>query len=380
MYRKTMFRWRWLMVGVWLIPAMAVPLAAAEEHCCREVPWGTVTAGVHDGRLITTGVDPQHPAAFALDRVLGDDVSGVVLNAAVQLRTPTPEYATKNARVMLEVGASGGVEVRVRNQVIVSRTESQPYQPVQLRAEVDLAGITPIQIKATRPEEGPWLVRVRLRRMDEDGEPLHCLCRTNVRNSPRGDSDEGDSDDLFAKVKSVSLFDGKTLTGWTCPAPRFRVEDGTIVTSGEPRERAHHYLLTDKQYGDFELTLKARMKGGNSGIYFRSHREPGTVDAHGYQCDVAGGLWGTLYDERGTRIVGVSRYNMPPGFDRNGWVDCRIRCVGPRIQYWLNGHKTLDYIEEDTQIPRKGNIGLQYHRSTHAFKVWFKDIEIKELK
>ena len=75
MYRQTMFRWCWPMIGVWLIPAIAAPLPAAEEHCCREVTWGTVTVAVHDGRLITTGVDPQHPSAVALDKVLGDDAS-----------------------------------------------------------------------------------------------------------------------------------------------------------------------------------------------------------------------------------------------------------------------------------------------------------------
>jgi len=304
--------------------ATTVSTVAASETCCREVPWGTVTVAVHDGRLITTGVDPQHPSAFALDKVLGADVREVVLNAAVQLRTPAPAYATKNAKVMLEVGAGGGVEVRARDKVMVSRAESRPYKPVQLQAEVEVAGTTPIQIKATRPEEGRWLVRVRLRRLDDDGEPLHCLCRANMRNSPPEDLDDGDSDDFFANVESVSLFDGKTLTGWNCPVAKFRVEDGAIVTSGETREGANHYLLTDKQYGDFELTLKVKMQGGNSGIYFRSHREPGTVDAHGYQCDVGGGLWGTLYDERGTRIVGVSRYSMPPDFDRNDWVNVRF--------------------------------------------------------
>ncbi len=88
-----------------------------------------------------------------------------------------------------------------------------------------------------------------------------------------------------------------------------------------------------------------------------------------------------LYDERGTRIVGMAQCSMPPGFDPDGWVDCRIRCLGPRIQYWLNGHKTLDYIEDDTAIPRKGNVGLQFHSwSAHPFKVRFKDIQIKEIK
>jgi len=123
------------------------------------------------------------------------------------------------------------------------------------------------------------------------------------------------------------------------------------------------------------------MVGGNAGIYFRSHREPGSVDAHGYQFDVGDGLWGMLYDERGTRIIGMRQKSMPPGFSPDGWVDCRIRCVGPRIQFWLDGHKTLDYVEEDTRIPRKGNVGLQFHSwSAHPFTVSFKDIQIKELK
>jgi len=379
MYWGTKLRLRRPTVGAYMLLLIAVPWTAAQEHCCREVPWGTVTVAVHEGRLITTGVVPEHPAAFALDKVLADGVREVTLNAAILLRTPAPAYATKDAKVMLEVGAGGGVEVKVRNEVILSRAESRPYEPVQFQAEVELAGTTPIQIKATRPDEGPWLVRVRLRRLDDDSEPLHCLCRANVRNSP-GEG-ESDPEDHFARVKGVSLFDGKTLTGWKCPVAKFRVEDGAIVTSGETREGANHYLLTDKEYEDFELTLKVKMQGGNSGIYFRSHREPGTVDAHGYQCDVGSGLWGTLYDERGTRIVGVSRYSMPPGFDPNDWVDVRIRCIGPRIQYWLNGHKTLDYIEENTAIPRTGSVGLQFHSwSAHPFKVGFKDIQIKELK
>ncbi len=385
MYRETMFWPRWLIIGVCMISAMAVPLAAAaEESCCAEVPWGTVTVAVLDGRLVATGADPQHPSAFALDKVLGDEVTEAVLYAAVLLRTPAPKYATRNARVTLEVGSSGAVEVKVRDDVLLMRAESQPYEPVQLQAEVDLSGTTPIQIKTTRPEQGPWLVRVRVKRLEEDGEKLHCLCRANVRNNRQhdlGEEEELKVDALFSRAKSMSLFDGETLAGWNCSVPKFRVKDGAIVTSGQTNEAACYYLLTDKKYGDFELTLKVKMQGGNSGIYFRSHREPGSVDAHGYQLDVGGGVWGMLYDERGTRIIGMAQRSMPPGFNPAEWVDCRIRCVGPRIQYWLDGHKTIDYLEEDTQIPRKGSIGLQFHSwSAHAFEVQFKDIRIKELK
>jgi len=384
MRKRKRMRKRTALLCCLVLFAMTASTVAASESCCREVPWGTVTVAVHDGRLITTGGDPQHPSAFALDKVLGDDVTEAVLDAGVLLRTPAPGYATRSARMMLEAGGSGSVEVTVRQTTRATSDEPTGYEPIQFETQVELSGTTPIRIKSTRPKQGPWLVRVRLRRLEEGGEPLHCLCLANVRNVPSHDDvqvSESDTDKLFADIQGVSLFDGKTLTGWNCPVSKFRVEDGAIVTSAETREGANHYLLTDKQYGDFELTLKVKMRGGNSGIYFRSHREPGTVDAHGYQCDVGHSLWGTLYDERGTRIIGVSKFSMPPGFDPNDWVDCRIRCVGPRIQYWLNGHKTLDYIEEDSQIPQKGSVGLQFHSwSAHAFKVWFKDIQIKELK
>jgi len=79
---------RTALLGCLVVFATTVSTVAASESCCREVPWGTVTVAVHDGLLITTGGDPQHPSAFALDKVLSDGVSEVVLNAAVQLRTP----------------------------------------------------------------------------------------------------------------------------------------------------------------------------------------------------------------------------------------------------------------------------------------------------
>ncbi len=59
MYRKVMFRLCYLMIGASALPAVTAAWAASEEPCCREVPWGTVTVAVLDGRLITTGVDPS---------------------------------------------------------------------------------------------------------------------------------------------------------------------------------------------------------------------------------------------------------------------------------------------------------------------------------
>ncbi len=69
---------------------------------------------------------------------------------------------------------------------------------------------------------------------------------------------------------------------------------------------------------------------------------------------------------------------------RGEWNDYRIRCVGPRIQLWLNGRRTVDYVEKDpkvlqTPLARTGLIGLQIH-SGAANEAWYKDIRLKELK
>ena len=62
----------------------------------------------------------------------------------------------------------------------------------------------------------------------------------------------------------------------------------------------------------------------------------------------------------------------------NDWNELRVRCEGPRIQIWLNGKQTVDYTEEDDEIPRKGVIGLQIHGGPPA-EAWYKDIMIREL-
>ena len=73
----------------------------------------------------------------------------------------------------------------------------------------------------------------------------------------------------------VSLFDGKTLNGWT-PVERsgspYFVKDGSIVC---PADGAN-YLFTTKEYSDFVLRLDFKLSpGANNGIAFRAPLESG---------------------------------------------------------------------------------------------------------
>ena len=130
---------------------LAVSAAMAEERCCREVPWGTVTVALVGDRLVTTGADPQYPSAFALDRVLGADVDSAVLKARVLVRAPAPTYAAQRMKVAFEAGCSGSIELRVRDQVLFTQNETKSFEPIQFSKEIEVAGETSIQVKVTRP-------------------------------------------------------------------------------------------------------------------------------------------------------------------------------------------------------------------------------------
>ena len=185
----------------------------------------------------------------------------------------------------------------------------------------------------------------------------------------------------------TSLFDGKTLAGWEGKLSMFRVEKGAIVAgsmkAGIPN---NEFLCTTKQYGDFELRLKAKLvgKGKNAGIQFRSKRIPNHHEVIGYQCDmgIAGKrfIWGSLYDESRRRkfLADGDNDQLTKVLKPNDWNDFVVRCQGPRIQIWVNGYQTVDYTEAEEKIPRRGIIGLQIH-SGPPTEASYKDIRIQEL-
>ena len=137
-------------------------------------------------------------------------------------------------------------------------------------------------------------------------------------------------------------------------------DDGTIPglpvpPVGQPGER-----VSKTGIGDFTYQL------------FLSPAKPGKI------------IWGVLCDEgrRGVLTV-VNQEEMAKVVRPNDWNDYVIRCVGKKIQFWVNGYQTLDYTETDEKIESTGVIGLQAYGGGGAgsppTEAWYKDIEIKEI-
>lgn len=188
--------------------------------------------------------------------------------------------------------------------------------------------------------------------------------------------------------KAISLFDGKTFSGWEGDTlTTWSIKNGTIV-GGSLDEMVPHndFLCTKNSYANFILKLKIKLTGHegfiNSGIQFRSKRliEP-AHEMTGYQADWGENYWAGLYDEsrRNKTLMAPDSSKVLEWIKMGDWNNYEIHAENNRIRLYINGHLTVDYTEEDTSIPQSGLIGLQIHGGGKAL-VAFKDIFIEELK
>lgn len=179
------------------------------------------------------------------------------------------------------------------------------------------------------------------------------------------------------------LYDGKTFNGWHGNEEIFRIEDGEIVAGSlTEKVKQNEFLRSDKEYEDFELILEFKLLGEktNAGVQIRTAEIPNDHEVSGFQADLGTGYWGCLYDESRRRkiLAGPPKEIRDLPVRMNDWNTYRIRCQGPRIQLWINGVQTVDYVEQDPQIPLKGIIALQIHGNL-VNQVHYRNVRLREL-
>lgn len=208
---------------------------------------------------------------------------------------------------------------------------------------------------------------------------------------------------------SVSLFNGRDLSGWTQRGGKatYAVENGEIVGTavvGTPNS----FLCTDKTYGDFVLEYDFNVDSRlNSGVQIRSEcfdtAHEITADGkkikipagrvHGYQVEIdpSARMWTAGLYEEGVRLWLNPRKpdDSPSGkafteqgarvFKQGGWNHIRVEARGDSLKTWLNGELRADLKDSRTA---RGFIGLQVHGIPKALagaRVRFKNLELTEL-
>ena len=199
----------------------------------------------------------------------------------------------------------------------------------------------------------------------------------------------------------VSVFNGRSLQGWSGDSKYWSVEDGALTGTTDGTLKMNRFLTWNfSTVRNFELRAMVKVTaGGNSGIQYRGLSRPDlALDVvTGYQCDVVAknpNYNGMLYEERGRRILAHTGERVvvdPTGkswivgqmpvkeFEPDQWHEYRVLVEGNRHQHWIDDHQTADLIDLDPKgRALEGVLAIQVHVGP-AMKIQYKDFKIKHL-
>lgn len=200
---------------------------------------------------------------------------------------------------------------------------------------------------------------------------------------------------LAPAADPVSLFDGKTLAGWTNaaggpPPEGWEAADGTLHRKAKGGD-----LYLARELGDFDLSFEFKIsKGGNSGLKYK-------VAAYGK--DLLGLEYQVLDDaghpdsKVGAHHQTAAFYDIKPAAadkpvkPAGEWNTGRIVARGSQLEHWLNGVKVVEIDtasdEWKTLVGKskfknktgfaqnaRGRLFLQ----DHGNEVWFRNFQVKE--
>ncbi|MCP4451674.1 MAG: DUF1080 domain-containing protein, partial [Planctomycetes bacterium] len=161
----------------------------------------------------------------------------------------------------------------------------------------------------------------------------------------------------------VSLFDGKTLNGWTVLKCEAAVDSGDILI-----QTGNGLIQTEQQYGDFVLEFEWKALSDDkwdSGVYFRYNSVPKNRPWPGrYQVNLRQGQEGDVGNLDEARSTGLIKAGQ--------WNQFQLTVQGTRASLFINGQ--LAWGADGLEGPPQGFIALQaevpgggQHRFRHIY-------------
>ena len=230
---------------------------------------------------------------------------------------------------------------------------------------------------------------------------ISCNDQTETTNTESSDQDTTNT----SNTEWVSLFDGKSFNGWHGynkkgdSIANWMIEDSALVCLGAAKDAHGGDIVTDQEYGNFELAWDWKLtKGANSGVMYH------VVEDKKYQAPYETGPEYQMIDDKdfpekleewqktgadyAMQTAGANKQTRPVG----EWNSSRIIFNNGHVEHWLNGEKIVEFDAwsdawkkqketgkwkdfPDYGTAKKGFIALQ----DHGNKVYFKNIKIREL-
>jgi len=213
-----------------------------------------------------------------------------------------------------------------------------------------------------------------------------------------------DSTERPKEQSEVALFNGTNLDGWHAfnkpgEIKNWVVVDSALVCLGAAKGDTGGDIVTDTEYGNFELSWDWKVdKGSNSGVMYhvvedKKYKAPYETGPE-YQIIDDIGFPGKLEEwqkagaDYAMKLPNDKKKLQPVG----SWNSSKIVFNNGHVEHWLNGEKIIDFevgMEEwnkekttgkwkdypDYAMAKRGRIALQ----DHGKKAYFKNIRIKEL-
>ncbi len=214
-----------------------------------------------------------------------------------------------------------------------------------------------------------------------------------------------------------TIFAGKSLDGWHVSSQtghsgtsqhksggKWVIEDGAIVGSQDIPGNGG-IILTDKQYGDFEVIVEMKNDyGPDSGLFLRSNDKGQAyqymVDYHAdgnvagvYGEGLSGGIHHRNFDFK-TEVTEIQKHDdafalpitpeqWPQLWKHGEWNELRARIEGnpPTVQTWINKVKFMEFKDTEKRHQDAGSIALQVHGGGDYTKqfVRYKNVRVKRL-
>jgi len=200
------------------------------------------------------------------------------------------------------------------------------------------------------------------------------------------------------------LFNGKTLDGWrdyngTEVTGPWVVEDGTLAALGKGDD-ANGYIVTDKQYENFELAFDWKIsEGGNSGVLYHVVESPHfkvpyvtgpefqIIDNVGFPHKLED--WQMACADYAMHVADPAKTNLKPAGE---WNTSKIIFDNGHVEHWLNGEKVVEFeawtdnwfqrknsgkweMAPEYGLAHKGVFSLQ----DHGDRSWYRNIKVREL-
>lgn len=174
---------------------------------------------------------------------------------------------------------------------------------------------------------------------------------------------------LAAQSQWRTLFDGKSLAGWTpIGAANWTLVDGAVQADNG----MGGHLVSNETFGDFEVRAEFWVsEDANSGVFIRATNPAQVSPSNAYEVNI--------YDRRPDQtyatgaIVDVSKLVQPAPKAGGRWNLMEISAKGDRLTVALNGQKTVDNVQNGKHTA--GRITMQYGGGV----VKFRKIEVRSI-